>query len=335
MNIHNFPKWQENAGQQLDRARDARKILLIYTGTLVLTSLLVTVVNFFLSRQISQAGGGLGTMGTRSVLSALRTMLPIVQSLLMMAVEFGYIAAMLRISRGQYASPMSMKMGFERFWKLLRATLLQAGVYFAACFTSFYLAMQVFLLTPLGSSAINLLLPYVSQTTDPQAALELLGEAGQLELLGTMIPLFFLTALFGGLFLVPISYQYRMVNYVLMDEPRFGGLLAIAASKRMMRGNRFKLFRVDLKLWWYHGLQLFAAALCYGDILLPMLGVQLPFSDTVSYYLFYGLFLIVQTAIFLLFRNKVEVIYAQAYESLRPKPVEDQGGVVLGNIFQM
>ena len=41
-----------------------------------------------------------------------------------------------------------------------------------------------------------------------------------------------------------------------------------------------------------------------------------------------------QFSIFYFLRNRVEVTYALAYDSLRPKEPEDKS-VVLGNIFQM
>ena len=77
-----------------------------------------------------------------------------------------------------------------------------------------------------------------------------------------------------------------------------------------------------------------ANVVCYGDILIVMLGVELPFSEDVSYFLFYGVHLVLVFGIYYYFRNKVGVIYALAYDSLKPKEAPTSG-VVLGNIFQM
>ena len=65
-----------------------------------------------------------------------------------------------------------------------------------------------------------------------------------------------------------------------------------------------------------------------------MLGIRLPWSDTVSYYGFFAAYLAVQFAIYYFLRNRVEVTYALAYDSLRPREPENNGAV-LGNIFQM
>ena len=65
-----------------------------------------------------------------------------------------------------------------------------------------------------------------------------------------------------------------------------------------------------------------------------MLGITFPWPDTVSYFLFYGIYLVVELVILYFFLNSVSVTYALAYQSLCPEKEADSG-VVLGNIFQM
>lgn len=57
----------------------------------------------------------------------------------------------------------------------------------------------------------------------------------------------------------------------------------------------------------------------YLFLMLPMLGVALPFSGTVSYFLFLALSLGLQFAAYYFCMNKVAVTYATAYEALLPK----------------
>ena len=71
----------------------------------------------------------------------------------------------------------------------------------------------------------------------------------------------------------------------------------------------------------------------YGDLILYLLDIPLPFSDTVGFFLFCLLSLAMQFSIFYFLRNRVETVYALAYESLRPE--QKDTGVVLGNIFRM
>ena len=103
----------------------------------------------------------------------------------------------------------------------------------------------------------------------------------------------------------------------------------------MMRGNRLALFKIDLSLWWYYGLILLATAVCYGEELLELAGISVDLSAGVSFFLFYGLGLVVMFGVNMLLRGKVEVTYGLVFDTLRPKEEETSNGVVLGNIFQM
>ena len=332
MNIRNIRDLKQTAAQRLQSASQARNIMLIYTGLTLLASALVTVINYVLDLQIAQTGG-LSNMGTRSILSTIQSLLPILQTLATMCLELGFLAAMLRVCRGQYVSPQTLRAGLPRFWAALRCALLQGAIYFGVCMVCFYLALQIYLFTPLSNAAVEILTPLVSQSSSADVT-ALLDEVTQLELTRAMLPMF---ALFGVLFLVvatPILYQYRMANYVLMDNPRAGAIMALRESRYMMRRNRFALFRIDLSFWWYYVLIGLTSVICYGDVVLALLGVSLPWSSEVSYFLFYGLFLVSTFGVYYFFLNRVNTTYALAYDSLRPKPKEDNS-VILGNIFNM
>lgn len=143
--------------------------------------------------------------------------------------------------------------------------------------------------------------------------------------------------IFGVLFLVlaaPVFYRYRMADYLIIDRPATGALAALRDSRMMTKGNRWNLFRLDLSMWWYYAAVLVSTAIGYGDQLLPALGITLSFSDTVSYFLFLGAYLAATFAVYYFLRNRVEVTYALAYDSIRPQDPENNGAV-LGNIFQM
>ena len=111
-------------------------------------------------------------------------------------------------------------------------------------------------------------------------------------------------------------------------------MMALRESKKMMRGNRLALLKIDLSLWWYYGLSLLSMAVCYGGEFLALFGIVLPMPEMASFFLFYILSLGILLVSNLLFRNKVGVVYALFFDAVRPKE-ENTGGVVLGNIFQM
>lgn len=63
------------------------------------------------------------------------------------------------------------------------------------------------------------------------------------------------TFLWTLLFIIPgivKSYAYRMVPYILADNPTMGADNAITLSRKMMDGNKFELFVMELSfLGWY------------------------------------------------------------------------------------
>ena len=107
-----------------------------------------------------------------------------------------------------------------------------------------------------------------------------------------------------------------MVTFCLADNPRQGALAAMAQSRRLLRGNCFALFRLDLSLWWFYLASLVINLLCYGDVLLPMIGVSFPWSSTVSFYAFFILSLAAQVALNYFAMNRVYAVYAVAYDAL-------------------
>lgn len=329
MNIRDIRALKQTASERLTSAGQAKTIVLIYGGVTIGLSALVTVVNFITGTEMSNFGG-LSNIGIRSFLSTIQTILPMIQSVLLLCLEFGYLNAMLRISRGQYASVRSLKMGIDRFWSVLQLTLLRGFLYLGILMLSVYLAIQIFLITPLSNDVMALAGQFVN-ATDPLAMMD---EATYLAISDAILPLFPIWGLvFAALFL-PVFYQYRLASYILVDNPQMRSLVILRESHKLMKRNRLNLFRLDLSLWWYFLLTLLAAAACYGDLLLPMLGITFPWSDTVGYFLFYGIYLVLELIIFYLFLNKVSVTYALAYQSLCPEKKEDNA-VVLGNIFQM
>lgn len=331
MDIRNLPQLKETAARRLQQAQYKKQIILIYAGITIGLSALVTILTYLLSNRISQTGG-LSNMGTRTILSTLQSLLPIVQNMILLCLELGFLNAMIRMSRGLYTSPQSLRAGMSRFWAAVRCALLLSFRYLMAGIGSFYLATMIFGLTPLSNKATEILMPMVEQVTVLGNEI-VIDDATALALTDAMIPMLVIFGIIFVLIAVPMFYRYRLANYILMDKPAYGALMAITESKLLMRRNGFAMFRVDLSLWWYYLLTAVSAAICYADVILSLLGMPLPFSETVNYFLPYVVFLAVQFGIYYFFANRVGVTYALAYEALKPeeKPTE---GVVLGNIFQ-
>ena len=332
MNLQNTREIKDFAARRLEDSPSQKQIVVIYAALALGLTALVTVLNHVLGLQIDNFGG-LSNLGKRTVLSSVQSMLPVVQSMLAMCLTVGYGAAMLRIARGMYTSPQTLRLGFDRFWVLLRVSVFRGLIMTGVTIASMYAGIMIFMLTPLANSAMEIITPLVSQMTVLDSTFTI-DEAVSAQLMRAMVPGF---AICGIMLLVlggPVYYSFRMVNYVVIDKPGIGALAALRASKRMMRGNRLGLLKLDVSLWWYYLASGAALVVCYGDVLLPLLGVELPVSQTVAFFGFYGLYLAASFCVHYFLRNRAEVAYALAYDAVKPVEKQD-GGVVLGNIFQM
>jgi len=332
MNLQNLRQIREFAPERLKASPAQRQIVLIYAGLALGLTVLVTVLNHLLGLQIDNYGG-LSNLGKKSMLSSIQSMLPLAQSAVAMCLELGYAAAMLRIARGMYSSPQTLRLGFDRFWVLLRYSILKGIVLFGIVFVSMYAGILLYLWTPFSASAEAILMPIMSQMTMLDTSF-VIDDATYVQLMQAMIPCFVICGILMLILGGPIFYAFRMTNYVIIDKPALGALAAMRESRMMMRGNRLQLLKLDLSLWWYYLATAAASIICYGDVLLPMLGIPLPVSGTVAFFVFYALYLLVSFVILFFLRNRVEVTYALAYDAVKPEEKKDNG-VVLGNIFQM
>lgn len=326
MDIRNRSALKQEAARALARGREPQKLVTAYAGATTLIAAALTLINFWLSQQISGTGG-LSNLGTRAIFSTAQTVLPLVQMAVLLCLELGYLSGMLRISRGQYADHTDLKVGFQRFGPLLRMTLLQGTLYLGIAIAAFYLSLQIFMFTPWVQPLMELLPPIAASGST------VLDDATLLQATEMMMPMMVIFVLVYAAVIIPLGFWFRMSNYALLDDPRGGAMAALRASRKMMRRNCLNLFKLDLSFWWFYLLGALATVLCYGDMLLPLLGIQLPFNETVSYFLFYGLYLAALFAITYFLRNQVEATYIMAYESIHEKPQDNS--VVLGNIFDM
>ena len=67
-----------------------------------------------------------------------------VYAVIAMCLELGYLSGMMRISRGQYADHTDLKVGFQKFWPLVRLTLLQYLIYLAVGILAVQIASIIF-----------------------------------------------------------------------------------------------------------------------------------------------------------------------------------------------
>ena len=332
MNLGNLREIKNVSEERLHQSASQQKIVMIYAALTLGLMLLVTVTNYVLGLQMDNFGG-LSNLGKRTMLSSVQSMLPVVQSLVIMCLDLGYLAAMLRIARGMYTSPQTLRLGFDRFWLLLRCGIFKGLIMTGVTFVSMYLGIMIFVLTPFSKAAVEIIAPIISQVSLLNTEI-VIDDVTYGLLMEAMLPAFgicgVLLLILGG----PMYYNFRMVNYIIIEKPAIGAMMALRESKKMMKGHRLQLLKLDLSFWWYYLATGVAMVICYGDILLPMLGLELPVPEVVSFFGFYVLYLAASFGVHYFLRNRVEVCYGLAYDAVKPEEKQD-GGVVLGNIFQM
>ncbi len=323
MNIRDRRAIHHVAKQKLSNAAgNPQQILLIYLGIVTALSLAASVLSVMLSNRIADTGG-LGNMGLRSVLSTAKAVLPMVQSLILLGLELGYCTVALRIFRGEPVSRDTLFGGFRRFFPFLRMQVLLGAIYMSVAFMSVYASAYIFLMLPVSKGFMTLITPLMESASVLNSTVTF-DEATMIAVSEAMMPMMWILAGVFLLLFIPLHYQYRMAAYRLIDQPHPGALRAIHESRMMMRRNRLALLRLDLNFWWFYALQALVMAVCYGDTILAMLGVTLPFSPEVSYFLFLVLSLILQFVVYYFAMNRVAVTYAAAYEALLPDEIKAQ-----------
>ena len=308
------------AGDALAQApRHPKRIILIHTAASLGIMLLVAVLDFVLSGQIENTGG-LSGLGTRSVLTTVQSILQMVQMVVLPFWEIGYLYAAMKMAVKEPAEPGTLLEGFRRFGPLFRIMLLKGLIFLVLGFVCTYVATQIFVMTPLSTPMLEAMAPVLN---DPALMESAAGEEALMQVVDqalddAMLPLLIITGILLCLVYIPISYRLRLVNYSVLENPREGALVAFRRSFRLMRGNCLEMFLLDLSFWWYYLLQILINLVCYGDLILSLAGVSLPWSGELSFFLFYILALAGQFVLYFLARNKVEVTYVTAYHVLSP-----------------
>lgn len=314
MNIRERRAIHESATRALDRAPQARQIILVYAAIVCGLSLLSTVISVMLSDRISGAGG-LSNIGLRSVLSTGQSVLPLINFIITACLSLGYHTAILSFTRGYDASTQTLTGAFRYLGPVLRTVLLRVIIYGGTMIAAAYLSSFIFMATPYSEEFTQIMTPYLESMTVLSGGL-VINEEMMNAVLGAMVPMLWILAAVSLVMFLPLYYRLRMVDFALADDPARGAFHAVLKSRFLMRRNRIALFRLDLDLWWFYVAQVVISLVCYGDVLLPMVGITLPWSETFSYYLFYGLYLLMQLALYYFGMNRVYAVYAVAYDAL-------------------
>ena len=331
MNIKKPRAIRTAAREALAVHQNPQRISLVYAGLSALLSLAVTLISYVLSLQINEMTG-LANLGNRAVFSTVKSVLPIAQLLFLMAWQMGYQMCALRFARRRYVEPMDLKNGFSKFGAVVRTELLTVAVYIALALTVMYLSVFIFMALPISDAFYQIVTPLLDSATLLSNEI-VFDEATLMAAAGAMWPVFVIFAVIFAVAALPLYYGFRMVPFCVADNSRRSAIAILKESRTMMKGCRLSLFKLDFSFWWFFLLESLIITVGRLDSILPMMGVVLPWSDTVSYFGFYIISLAGQVALYWAYLNRVTVSQACFYDAIRPQT--PTGGVTLGNIFDL
>ena len=285
-----------------------KKLVLIHTGVSLGASLLLSILSYVLNLGIGQTGG-LSGIGLRSVLASAQAVLELGVSLVLPFWNVGLLFAALRWANGENATPTHLLQGFRRFPALLGLSFVQGGLYLVLGMAVFYISSSLFLLTPYSDALMAQLAPLMEEGSADLLAAELMEAAGT-----SAIPLLALAAVLFAVVAIPMFYRLRFAPYAIMEG--HGTVRSMVHSVRITKGSVLQLIKLDLSFWWFYLLQALTVALCYGDQILPALGITLPLSADLGFFLFYVLGIVTQLLLLWQCQARVSTAYCLAYRML-------------------
>lgn len=316
MAILNISDLRARAAELSRHHRDTTaRLVLLYCGVLALLSLGSSGLNLLLDSGIGQTGG-LDGMGLRSVLQTVEEVLYYVNLLFGPFWTAGFLFAMLGMVRGREPELMDLTAGFRRFGRVLGHLAFDFLVLFTLVMAATNLAAVIFSFTDWGEEFAAML----------QAVLEdpnLIAADGTLnadlipmaELTRAMTPMLVITVLVFLPMYLYVSMCFRMSMYLVVERP-ISGVQAHFLSMRLMRGHKWQLLKLDLRYWWYYLLGFAATGVGYLDQLLPLAGVELPVDKTVQFFLFMGIYFVLNIALSLWKKCEVDTAHVLAYEAI-------------------
>lgn len=319
--MSNFqPKQLVSAGREAVAAADynPQKLIFIHAGISAAVSFLVALMTYLLELGMAQ-GGGLSGMSHLAALETAQALLDTLLSILSPFWALGFIAAAIHLARRESATPHTLLTGLHRWGPALRMLMAEGLIYVVVMWVGVQIGSFVYMLTPFAQQLEDLLQQLGSaDLVDIEAVQQMLlalDYGALMQLLLPMLPFLFLPGLIA---VILLSYRMRLAPYVLMDEPRCGAIYAITMSFKLTKKHTLELFRLDLNFWWFYLLELLITALCYGDMLLPLLGAKLAMDPVLATFLFYALALIGQVGLYVWQKPQIFATYALFYDSLIP-----------------
>lgn len=304
-----------------------RKAVRIHSAIALAAPLAVFLLQLLLSLAAPKQSG-LAGFQSAAMFSTAQSFLNTVCQILLPFWQIGVLFAAIRATRRQEVDFSDLKQGFRRWGVVLRYQILisfgsMAVVFVAAMGLSLVLSflMPIYMsLRPMPESASTLSTEAFLQSfesavssADPVAIIRLIPK----DIILYTLPILILASVCAVILILHIYYRLRMSQFLLMDDPAVGARQSIFYSNQMVKGNKWKLFLLDLSFWWYGLLQLLPAAVSILPLVLSYCKISLPIPGTVVTLLSQLLSTGIHMGILWFFGPYINATYACAYDELR------------------
>lgn len=282
---------KQSARRKLQIDPDSKKLALIYAGITTIISLVCTLLSWSFQMGMER-NAGLSGLSTRALLESGQMILSLVSIVVMPFLQIGFLYAALGYAKEERVETDALKEGFRRWSPVLRLMGLLFLVILAVTMVCMYTALTVFMFLPMSDSMVTQMEGILQNPQSYEAMEEAMEQMNALLLPHIKL----LAVVFGLLFLgfgVPALYRCKLSEYILMDGNN-GPFSALKHSIKLTRGHFWDLLKLDLSFWWFFLLQVVITVVAYGDQILPALGVALPVSETVAFWVFYGVSIVLQ-----------------------------------------
>lgn len=291
-------------------AYDPKRLVLLHTAIALGCSLLTTLISYLLSLQIAETGG-LSGMTLRSVLTTAQSVLELAVAIGFPFWNIGLLFAVLRWTTGQTAGPADLLQGFRRFFSVFGLLFLRALLFLMLAIGITNITSTIYMMTSFATPLVNLLTPLMQQGSSAES---LMTDAFSSALLKEVTPLIIVSAVLFLLLAIPLFYRLRFANFAVMDGLSAGK--ALLKSFSITSKKFWQLLKLDLSFWWFYLLLILSVAICYGDSILPALGISLPVSPTVAAFGFYIIGSVCQGILLWQFEAGRLTVYGLAYRRL-------------------
>ena len=307
------PKAHYEAARKLTQNPFHKQLALISVGAVTAANILLLLLQVLIEHMMTDAVG-LAALGKRAALTTVQSVLQFAVTLALPFWTFGFTRVAMELARRETPSYTTLLAGFRRFGPLLRLLLLEWLIATGLAMLGSWISTMAYMMTPFAAQVIQDITPALAEAeklSDPMAIAALMEPVMQ-EMIKDLWPMYLLMVAVVGAILIPWLYKLRLAAYHIMDGEK-SALKAMALSKYEMYGNRFTLFKLDLRFWWYYGLMALATIPLY----LPTGNNQALLW--VAVLVSYGL----QLALDWQMLPRVQTAYALAYDALKRKTETD------------